>query len=263
MNPEKLTVYFNRIGFVGETAITEEILKKIHRAQHRHIPFENIDVIDGKTILLSDDAIYDKLVVNKRGGYCHEVNGLLHTVLNTLGFEVRALLGRVHLSETPTGRGHRVTLAVINNQHWLVDAGFGLFTPRSPLPIVFNKELTTDSQSFRFVRDERYSVMLQIKDEGEWKNTYSFDMEHVCMGDLEYANHYSSTHPNSVFTSKLVIVLATEVGSNVMVNQQLKIRVGDTIKETILDDEQAYFSALKEYFGLKPNISYQKVEQYF
>lgn len=263
MNQEMLTHYFNRIGLPKDTALTIENLKMIHRAQHRTIPFENIDIVNGQSIQLADEVIYEKLVNNKRGGYCHELNGLLFTVLNALGFEARVLLGRVHLSPEPTGRGHRVTLVMLNGQQWLVDAGFGTFTPREPLPIEFDKELATDLQVFRFLRDEDYGVLLQVKESDEWLSLYSLDMGYVCKGDLEYANHFSSTHLDSVFTSGVIAALSTPEGINTLSNQQLKIKKNGVIQQIILEDETSYFKALKDYFGLEPNLSYKKIEQHF
>ncbi|MUI53387.1 arylamine N-acetyltransferase family protein [Aliivibrio fischeri] len=263
MNQEMLTHYFNRIGLSKDTALTIENLKMIHRAQHRTIPFENIDIVNGQSIQLADEVIYEKLVNNKRGGYCHELNGLLFTVLNALGFEARVLLGRVHLSPEPTGRGHRVTLVMMNDQQWLVDAGFGTFTPREPLPIEFDKELTTDLQVFRFIRDEDYGVLLQVKESDEWLSLYSLDMGYVCKGDLEYANHFSSTHLDSVFTSGVIAALSTPEGINTLSNQQLKIKKNGVIQQITLEDETSYFKALKDHFGLEPNLSYKKIEQHF
>ncbi|MUK38862.1 arylamine N-acetyltransferase [Aliivibrio fischeri] len=263
MNQEMLTHYFNRIGLSKDTALTIENLKMIHRAQHRTIPFENIDIVNGQSIQLADEVIYEKLVNNKRGGYCHELNGLLFTVLNALGFEARVLLGRVHLSPEPTGRGHRVTLVMLNGQQWLVDAGFGTFTPREPLPIEFDKELATDLQVFRFLRDEDYGVLLQVKESDEWLSLYSLDMGYVCKGDLEYANHFSSTHLDSVFTSGVIAALSTPEGINTLSNQQLKIKKNGVIQQITLADETSYFKALKDYFGLEPNLSYKKIEQHF
>ncbi|MCE7553989.1 arylamine N-acetyltransferase family protein [Aliivibrio fischeri] len=263
MNQEMLTHYFNRIGLPKDTALTIENLKMIHRAQHRTIPFENIDIVNGQSIQLADEVIYEKLVNNKRGGYCHELNGLLFIVLNALGFEARVLLGRVHLSPEPTGRGHRVTLVMFNGQQWLVDAGFGTFTPREPLPIEFDKELVTDLQVFRFLRDEDYGVLLQVKESDEWLSLYSLDMGYVCKGDLEYANHFSSTHPDSAFTSGVIAALSTVEGINTLSNQQLKIKKNGVIQQIILEDETSYFKALKDYFGLEPNLSYKKIEQHF
>ncbi len=44
---------------------------------------------------LSVEALTDKLVHRRRGGYCYEHNGLLGYVLEELGLDVQRLAGRV------------------------------------------------------------------------------------------------------------------------------------------------------------------------
>ena len=52
------------------------------------VPFENLDVLLGRRISLKPDAIFRKLVTDRRGGYCFEQNSLLRDVLTTLGFKI-------------------------------------------------------------------------------------------------------------------------------------------------------------------------------
>ena len=54
--------------------------------------------------------------------------------LKSMGFDVRALLGRVHITGTPTGRGHQIELVTIEGKQWIADVGFGADTPRAPIP---------------------------------------------------------------------------------------------------------------------------------
>ncbi|WCE31608.1 arylamine N-acetyltransferase family protein [Vibrio sp. SCSIO 43137] len=263
MNPDTLNSYFHRIGLSDKPTASLDSLKQIHRLQHKSMPFENFDVVNGKAIKLTEEALVQKLVRENRGGYCFELNGLLYSVLNTIGFQVRPLLGRVHLSEQATGRGHRVNLVTIDDKQWLVDAGFGAQTPREPLPLELNKTLSTDIQTFRFIEDKHYGVMLQTEGEDGWSNMYSLDMGHVCQGDIDYGNHYTSTSPDSVFTNKCVASLRTESGAITLLNNRLKIKEGDSSREMILNCEAGYFAALKEYFGIAPDVPYHKIEAFF
>lgn len=41
------------------------------------VPFENIDVQNGKPISVDIDAIFNKIVHDKRGGFCYELNSFL------------------------------------------------------------------------------------------------------------------------------------------------------------------------------------------
>ena len=87
--------YFARIGYAGPTAPTLEVLRAVHRAHLLSIPYENLDIHLGLPVSLDPEAIARKLVDERRGGWCFEMNGLLGRVLETLGFEVRYLSGAV------------------------------------------------------------------------------------------------------------------------------------------------------------------------
>ncbi|WP_373958575.1 arylamine N-acetyltransferase [Vibrio gigantis] len=263
MEQSQISEYFSRIGLSQPSDTTIESLKAIHQHQHRSIPFENFDVVQGLPIQLSADALHEKLVLNQRGGYCQELNGLLLNVLSHLGFEARSLLGRVHLAGEPTGRSHRVTLVMIEGKQWLVDAGFGTFTPRAPLLLETNLEQSNDLQTFRFIEDELYGLLLQIKQGEEWMNVYSLDMTYVCSNDLESSNFFTSNSPKSIFTSNCIAALPIDGGIVTLLNQKIKISKNGSTEEWLLEDEPAYFAALQTYFGLAPNAPFQTLEKCF
>ena len=58
------------------------------------------------------------------------------------------------------------------------------------------------------------------------KNLYSLDMNHVVWNDLEYGNHFTSTHPSSLFTQNCVVVRPTDDGITTLFNRTLKVRQG-------------------------------------
>ena len=263
MEQSQISEYFSRIGLSQPSDITIESLKAIHQHQHRSIPFENFDVIHGLPIQLTVDALHEKLVVNQRGGYCQELNGLLLNVLNHLGLEARSLLGRVHLAGDPTGRSHRVTMVTIDDKQWLVDAGFGTFTPRAPLLLETGVEQSNDLQTFRFIEDELYGLLLQIKQGEEWMKVYSLDMTHVCANDLESSNFFTSNSPKSIFTSNCIAALPIEEGIVTLLNQAIKVNKNDITEEWLLEDEASYFAALQTYFGLTLNLPFSLLKKCF
>lgn len=248
--------YLARVGLNAAPEASVDGLRAIHQAQHRSIPFENFDVALGRGIDLSAETLMDKLVHSKRGGYCFELNGLLLMALTQYSFDVRPLLGRVHLSGEPTGRGHFMLLVTLEGKQWIVDAGFGSQTPRAPLPLEYNTEFTFDFQTLRLMESELYGVMMQAKVEGEWVDLYSFDFMHVCEGDIKYGNHYTATHPESTFKSMRIAVLANADGVVTLLDHTLRIRVGDSVTEKQLDKEN-YISALKQYFGIELDAPYE------
>ncbi|EHL03336.1 putative Arylamine N-acetyltransferase, pineal gland isozyme NAT-3 [Glarea lozoyensis 74030] len=70
--------------------------------------------------------MYEKIVTANRGrgGYCMQVNLFFATVMKSLGFELIATGGRVHIDGGPGEWSHQVNLVQINETIYLVDVGF-------------------------------------------------------------------------------------------------------------------------------------------
>src|SRR4029077_3297684 len=119
--PVDVDAYFARTGYAGPVAPTLPVLNGIVRAHAQAIPFENLDVLLGRPIGLSTDALQRKLVARRRGGYCFEQNGFLLEVLAAIGFEVTPLSARVRF-ERPPGvippRTHLFVRVEIDEQSW-------------------------------------------------------------------------------------------------------------------------------------------------
>ena len=77
----ELDRYFERIGYPGPRTPTLNVLHALTAAHSQAIPFENIDVLLGRPIRLEPQALQQKMVAERRGGYCFEQNGLLLAVL--------------------------------------------------------------------------------------------------------------------------------------------------------------------------------------
>jgi hypothetical protein len=92
-----LDAYLARIGFDGERAPTVRTLHELVRAHTTAIPFENLEIILGRTIPLDLATLQDKMVHGRRGGYCYENVGLFAAALERLGFGVTGLSGRVSM----------------------------------------------------------------------------------------------------------------------------------------------------------------------
>ena len=151
--------YLQRINYMGETPPTLSTLKALHHEQLYTIPFENFDIQLGRGIDLAPRAIFDKLVHQMRGGYCFELNGLFLMALKAFGFEVRPLLGRVHITGTPTGRGHQIELVTIAGEQWIADVGFGAGTPRTPIFLEVDRPTSYAGQTVRLVNADPWGIM--------------------------------------------------------------------------------------------------------
>ncbi|ENC6706230.1 arylamine N-acetyltransferase [Vibrio harveyi] len=263
MNQTDLQAYLKKVGISQSLNINTDTLLLLHNAQHRRLPFENFDIALGRGISVAEQDIINKLIYRERGGYCYELNALLFNVLKTIGFDARPLLGRVHLSGTPSGRTHQFTLVAMGEDKWIVDVGFGSNTPRAPLPFVLSQDIHTDLQTFRFIEHELVGYMLQVQsydDPEQWIDLYSLDFEHVFDGDIVCGNHYTSTSPNSHFTSSRVAALATDSGIITLFNHSLKYRANGEVVEIELEAGETYLSALKTHFGIALDADYSSLK---
>lgn len=249
--------YLNRINFDGKVSINFECLKSIHHAQHTTIPFENFDICLGRNINVDPESLVHKMVRNKRGGYCSELNGLLLLALKSFGFEARPLLGRVHITGEPTGRGHQVTLVTIDEKRWLVDLGFGAGSPPVPIPLVCNVPVMFENQTYRLIEIELFGYMLQRMNDEDWRSLYSFDLSHVCRGDIEYGKHYTSTSPESIFVNSRVAALPVKNGMITLFNNSLMKIINGKEEVMLLKDDSSYLSIIEKEFGIEIDAKFE------
>ncbi|MDU5687384.1 MAG: arylamine N-acetyltransferase, partial [Kluyvera cryocrescens] len=133
-----LNAYFARLGWTGTPDVSIETLRSLHLHHNGAIPFENLDVLLPREMHLDDQALEDKLVNARRGGYCFEQNGLFERALREIGFNVRSLLGRVVLAHPPQmpPRTHRLLLVETDGERWIADVGFGGQTLTAPIKLL-------------------------------------------------------------------------------------------------------------------------------
>lgn len=251
--------YLARVAYSGSVRPTEELLIELQRAQLHTIPFENFDILLDRGISLEPADLCDKLLHNNRGGYCFELNGLFLMALQAFGFDARPLLARVHLTGTPSGRGHQITLATIRGRQWIADVGFGSSNPRAPIPLELDRSFPQNGRQIRLIEAGHLGFMLQARTDEEWQSLYSFEMTQVLPPDILYGNHYASTHPNSLFTTVRMAALAIPGGTLTLLNKTLKKAASGDQHVLELEDGPAYLEALRDYFGIELDTPYAKL----
>src|SRR5678810_1416030 len=76
-----LGAYCERIGYDGPKTTRLETLYAIHRLHPQAISFENLNPLLGWPVLLDARSLQQKLVTQRRGGYCYEHNPVSYTHL--------------------------------------------------------------------------------------------------------------------------------------------------------------------------------------
>jgi N-hydroxyarylamine O-acetyltransferase len=254
-----LAQYLDRIGLNEIPNPDEEGLREVHVAQAFSIPFENFDIHLGRTISLESGHLISKLIHQRRGGYCFELNGIFHLALKSLGFIVRPLLARVlYGRDGPGARTHQVLIVTISGQDWLVDSGFGGPGLCSPLPMVPDQIAEQYGESYRLRRDPKYGIVLQRANKDSFIDLYVFDEKETTLDlDIDMANHFTSTWPASIFRLHRMCSLRKPWGRVTLSDMDLTIhRDGQSIRQTLPPGPQ-YLASIAEHFGIHLNAAYQ------
>ncbi len=201
-----ISAYFERIGFAGSIAPNLQTLQVLTSSHVAAIPFENLTPLLDQPVRLDQKSLEQKLLYDRRGGYCYEQNLLMMRMLRSLGYEVRPLGARVLWGRSPdaiTPRTHLVLGVDLSGSTWVVDVGFGGPTPTAPLRLRAGTEQETPHEVFRFTGEDP-ALRLEIKaGEEEWLPLYRLDLSEQHEVDFAAPNWFASTHPDSPFRTRL------------------------------------------------------------
>lgn len=263
----RLSDYLARIGVSGPVRPDLATLRTIHAAHVRVIPFESLNPFLGQGVSLDLDEVQAKLVDSRRGGYCFEHNLLLKAALESIGFAVTGLGGRVRWRSSPDAplgpREHMILRVDLPEGPWLADAGFGACLLDAPLPLRAGDEHPTAMGRFRLTEaDGLWS--LQAMQPGGWRTAYVFDLVPQLQADHELGNWYASTSPIPPFQHVLIVERLAAGRRHKLVNYRyvVEAREGEVLEERELDSA-AFGQVLDEVFGITPPVAADEVFERF
>ena len=243
--------YLQRINYDGPLAPSAESLRQLHIAHLLSVPFENLSIHWREPIVLNDDALFEKVVRRRRGGFCYELNGLFAALLRSLGFNVTMLS-----AEVATGEGEfsqpfaHMTLMVTLEDRWLADVGFG-DSFREPLLLDERDPQIQGDEAFRIEETETHLVMSRRSENGDWKPQYRFTLEPHDYADYAEMCRYHQTSPQSHFTQKRICSLCTIDGRVSLSDMRLITTRGREREDVELSTETEYQDVLRQKFGVE------------
>jgi len=245
--------YFGRIGHEGSRAPTLETLRAVHLRHALTIPFENLDPLLRRPVRLDLVSLQQKLVRDRRGGYCFEHNLLFKAVLDALGFQVTGLAARV-LWNLPDGvtlpRTHMLMRVAIDGQDYIADVGFGGQTLTGPIRLVTDIEQATPHEPFRLLATDG-GFLMQVQLAGAWKSLHRFDLQPQLLPDYELANWYVSTHPQSRFVNNLTVAMPAAGRRYALFNGEFAVHhLGGPSEQRRLSGARETRQVLRDVFGL-------------
>jgi N-hydroxyarylamine O-acetyltransferase len=265
LNMFDIDAYLSRIDMPARPTIDAAGLARLQRAHRLAVPFENLDVRLGRPIAIDSDAVFAKIVVARRGGYCFEQNRLFLDALAALGFDARPLMARVWLgvaadapAPPPT---HTLSLVTVEGQDWIADPGFGgSYAP--PMKLVDGAIADApDGARFRLDADGDGGWMLwrdgpaattDGRGTGEgWQRQYAFTLAPVTADELAAGNHRASTAPGTRFVTHTIASIVLPHGFASLTDRHYRRRAGETAAEGPIEDPRVYRMRLGLLFGIQ------------
>jgi N-hydroxyarylamine O-acetyltransferase len=254
LSPADVREYLSRIGYAGPTAPTLEVLCTMQESHLLCVPFENLDIHQGRRIVLDPERIFYKVVRRKRGGFCYELNGLFHLLLQELGFRAHLAMGKVYDHDRKTYGAdfdHMLILVEIRDETWLVDVGFGDFSAH-PLKVLLDQPLADRNGSFLIERYKGAQLKVSRFSEKEERflPLYLFSTLQRSIEDFAGMCLYHQISPDSHFTRQKICSMATPAGRITLTDH--KLVVVENARRTVMPilDQAGFTEALARHFNI-------------
>jgi len=221
----EVSTYLARIGFEGDPNTSLDCLSRLQAAHQHAVPYENLDVFLGRKKLLEVGELYQKMVLEERGGWCCELNGLFCWLLQAIGFTVRRVSASYYMEDKQKYKeefDHLALIVTISEQEYLVDVGWG--QPNQPLaPIRLSSSCphSQPSGDYRLQNDNDGHMVLEHcrlgvmghhnsqlnKEGGDWYPVFRFSPEGRELDEFQTrCNEYETDPENSLATVPMAIV---------------------------------------------------------
>ena len=244
--------YLHRINYSGPRDVSAETLRALHLAHLLAIPFENLDNHLGRRIVLDEAKVIRKIVEERRGGICYELNGAFCALLRALGFDVSMLSAGVARDEGGFDPPFdHMTLLVRLEQRWLADVGFG-DSFREPLLLDERGEQVQGTDLYQLVEDAEH-LILHRRENDSWKPRYRFTLEPHQYAEFSDMCLYHQTSPESIFTQRRACSQATPEGRITVTDRRLIVTGGGGKQEREFANHEEWKAALREHFGIDLN----------
>lgn len=245
-------VYLHHLGIektdIAPNFETLKVLQKNHLLQ---IPFENLDIHWQCPIVLDTEKFYKKIIEQKRGGFCYELNSLFNELLKQIGYQTKIISARVCGRDGNFGAeyDHLAILAKIGDEEFLVDVGFGDFAVE-PLKFALSVEQSDDNGTFliRKFDNEYYEV---VKKDGEsWQSEYIFKDISRKLSEFTEMCNFHQTSPDSHFTRGKLCSIMLENGRKTLTDKKF-IETKNGVKSEIeVNSGEEFYQILESEYGI-------------
>ena len=243
--------YLKRIAYDGDIAPSLSVLEALLAHHVQSVPFENLDVQLGASLTTDPTDAYQKIVVNNRGGWCYEQNGLFGWALTEVGFDVTRVAAAVmRVERGDVALANHLCLLVKpadSDQTFLVDVGFG-GSMITPIPLA-----ESDHQQAPFL------IGLRKTNDDHWrfwedlgKGEFSFDFQAETADEdaLSDKCNFLQSDPSSGFVQNLVAQIRLPDQHKTLRGKVFSLATSRGIETTILSSADELLAVLRDEFRL-------------
>ncbi|MEU6817023.1 arylamine N-acetyltransferase [Streptomyces sp. NPDC046860] len=250
MNPTRTDAYLRRLGAERPASPTTAALRDLHLRHLRTVPFENLSVHLGEPVVLAEEALLDKVVGARRGGFCYELNGAFALLLAALGYEVQLLAGRVHGGEGRLGIPYdhlALRVGTVDGGDLIADVGFGAHS-HGPLAFGERGDQSDPGGTFRVV--EAGGGDLDVLRDGSPQ--YRLETRPRTLPDFRAGAWWHSTSPESHFTRSLVCSRITADGGRITLSGRTSTTTDASGRKEVreLGTDEEVLAAYRDGFGI-------------
>jgi len=247
--------YLKRLNYTGRTDVSKETLFGLQEAHLKTIPYENLDIHLGVRVGLELPRTYNKIILENRGGWCFELNGLLAWLLTELGFDLKMHGAIVVPEETtpsdvkeiePKSRSHVVLIVTVDGESYLTDVGFGPSCIQ-PLPLKAG-QYTQNNFSYALHNTDDFWFFENHKGLG---GHFYFDSQTFELPYFQTNCTWLQTSPESHFVQTSVTYIYTDKSIISLKGNSLRIYSPDGFQDKIIQSKDEYIDTLKTYFSLE------------
>ncbi|MEK5233281.1 arylamine N-acetyltransferase [Lysinibacillus sp. FSL K6-0232] len=237
--------YLQHIRFQGTLEPTIQLLGQLQTRHLLTIPYENLDVVLKHSISFAIPDLFQKIIIERRGGNCFELNILFSWLLRELGFSVTnryAQFWRNVTENTPPEEipMHQLLLVKNAGQSYISDVGVGALAPCKPVPLVAGYQHREGRELYKIEYDEANGWMLFEQMKHHWRLLYSF---HNDANDAKFAPRLSKQ-------KNKIAMIRTPYGRHTMFNNEFRIYEGQSLTTYTTQTDQEWLQALQRFFHI-------------
>ena len=253
--PDDATIdeLLRRIGLEGRPAPDAAGLRAVHRAFVSRLAYDGLTAQLGEHAPLDPEALVARTLATGRGGYCFEINTILLTLLEALGFGMERREGIVGDREAFAGGEPTNHLALVattrDGESYICDAGWGE-GPLEPLPL----RAGTYAQGPLGWTVERDGEDGWWVGQHAWGSSPGFRFGDAAVPLSAFAPHHLrlAATPDSSFVRTLVVQQPHADHITTLRSRTLS-RKGPAVDEReLLEDEDALARTLEQVFAVGP-----------